>query len=674
VITTASAGHAGGGPNWRADIDGLRAVAILAVVGFHFFPYWLPTGFIGVDIFFVISGYLVTRILLAAHAAGSFSILSFYAARIRRIFPALALVLVTVMVAGWAALYADERVALGRHVLAGAGFVANLLLWRENGYFDAAIEAKPLAHLWSLGVEEQFYLLWPLVLALVVASRYRVWPIAVLAAASFLANVMLVDQAQHTVFYLPVFRFWELLAGALLAVAEAESLLAPLARRAASVSAGGFALLAAGILLVPGSAGFPGAWAALPVLGATLVIAAGPQAPLNRLLLSNRCMVGIGLVSYPLYLWHWPLLSFVRIVFQVEPGVPAMAALLVLSFLLAWVTWKLVEAPVRAPRQGPRKAMVLGALMAAVAIAGLRFDVAGGAVPGDRAWVATTSIRPEVLLERNTDLAEGCGLVDPAARSLVRYCLHDARGPERFALVGDSKAQVLFNGLARTSSPGGRWLFVGGALQHGGLVPALSERPQHRHAQPAVRAALGALARNPRIETVVVATATRALFQLPREDSIEDLAQGPNRDAALEGLRAFTGELLRAGKKVVLLVDNPTLPDVRKCLLPERFRALQPLADRFGRSVAAGCKLSPQRHRELSRPYLDLLEEVRRMAPGRIAIFDTVPLLCDLDQGSCPSSDRVAPLYSYTDHISDHAAGKIGAALNAQLGASGSLP
>ena len=152
------------GRGYRAGIDGLRAVAVLAVVGYHFFPQWLPAGFVGVDGFFVISGYLITGIILERIDAGRFSILDFYARRIRRIFPALAIVLLAVAAIGWKLLYRDEYKFLGNHVAVGAGFATNILLWSETGYFDQAAEAKPLLHLWSLGVEEQFYLVWPFAL------------------------------------------------------------------------------------------------------------------------------------------------------------------------------------------------------------------------------------------------------------------------------------------------------------------------------------------------------------------------------------------------------------------------------------------------------------------------------------------------------------------------------
>src|ERR1022692_4879442 len=204
--------------SYRPDIDGLRALAIVAVVIFHAFPRWLPGGFVGVDIFFVISGYLITGIILKAQSGEGFSLLEFYSRRIKRIFPALIAVLTFCLVAGWYVLLADEYEALGKHIAAGAGYVSNFVLMSEAGYFDIASELKPLLHLWSLGIEEQFYLIWPLLLIL--ALRVNINPLALtvlLLAISFLLNIANIEQRPTEVFYLPIFRSWELLIGAILA-------------------------------------------------------------------------------------------------------------------------------------------------------------------------------------------------------------------------------------------------------------------------------------------------------------------------------------------------------------------------------------------------------------------------------------------------------------------------
>ena len=206
--------------HYRPDIDGLRAVAVLSVVIFHAFPNVLRSGFVGVDIFFVISGYLITSIILEGLERDRFSFATFYARRIRRIFPALLVVLATCLIAGWFLLLPDEYSLLGKHTLAGAGFVSNIALWLEANYFDAAADTKILLHLWSLGVEEQYYLFWPVVLW--AAWRYGLrlrWLFVILFACSFAYNVQATRANSVVAFYSPLSRFWELGAGGILAFA-----------------------------------------------------------------------------------------------------------------------------------------------------------------------------------------------------------------------------------------------------------------------------------------------------------------------------------------------------------------------------------------------------------------------------------------------------------------------
>jgi peptidoglycan/LPS O-acetylase OafA/YrhL len=377
-------------PAYRKDIDGLRAVAVLAVLGFHAFPEFVPGGFVGVDVFFVISGYLISTIILGNLRRGSFRFADFYARRVRRIFPALAVVLAASLAIGWFLLLGDEYQQLGQHVLAGAGFVANLLLWHESGYFDVDSALKPLLHLWSLGVEEQFYLVWPLALWLGWRARWNVGLlIAAVLLASFAWNVALLRSDPTAAFYAPGARFWELMLGALLAQwtlvatgdgdagdARRDRSTALRARRVELpwlghvLSLAGIGLIAASLLLLSSRHPFPG-WRALPpALGGLLLLAAGPGAACNRWLLSNRAMVFIGAISYPLYLWHWPLLAFARIRSGVEPDATVRVALLALAFVLAWGTWRLVEHPIRFGGHRRAKVAIASAAMGIAAIAG----------------------------------------------------------------------------------------------------------------------------------------------------------------------------------------------------------------------------------------------------------------------------------------------------------------
>lgn len=205
--------------NYRPDIDGLRALAVMLVVGFHMFPNILVNGFIGVDIFFVISGYLITGIILEGLHSKKFNFLEFYARRIRRIFPSLILVLCACFFAGWFILFKEEYAQLGLHILGGGGFFSNWILLLESGYFDNAGHTKPLLHLWSLSIEEQFYIAWPLVLWFGYRRKWNILRVTIgIAAASLFLNVIEINFNPTTTFYLPFTRFWELLFGALLAI------------------------------------------------------------------------------------------------------------------------------------------------------------------------------------------------------------------------------------------------------------------------------------------------------------------------------------------------------------------------------------------------------------------------------------------------------------------------
>jgi peptidoglycan/LPS O-acetylase OafA/YrhL len=355
---------------YRRDIDGLRAIAVLFVIGFHYFPSVFRGGFVGVDVFFVISGFLITSLIHQDVAAGRFSIAEFYERRIRRIFPALILVLLVALVMGFLFMLPDAYRTLGLNGAASAGFVANIALWMQQNYFAPSAELNPLLHIWSLGVEEQFYLVWPLIL-MVLARRRAMLPVAVgLAALSFLDNIVRSGSDPISAFFLPFSRFWELGAGAVLALLQARADRPVHSREWAGWA--GLLLLALAMVTIDHDRAFPGWWALLPVAGAALLIAAGENARPNRILLSHRALVYIGLISYPLYLWHWPLLVFARIIrFQKEPTIIMSIGLIVAAGLLAHLTYKLIERPIRSAGRLSVKAVALSVLLAVVGCLGL---------------------------------------------------------------------------------------------------------------------------------------------------------------------------------------------------------------------------------------------------------------------------------------------------------------
>ncbi|MCF6782316.1 acyltransferase family protein [Stutzerimonas stutzeri] len=347
---------------YRPDIDGLRAVAVLSVVIYHAFPSLLKGGFIGVDIFFVISGFLISTIIFNSLGNNKFSLREFYARRIRRIFPALILVLASTYALGWLTLTAEEFRQLGKHIFSGSIFVSNFALWDEAGYFDKSADLKPLLHLWSLGIEEQFYIAWPIIIYACWKLGIRLLPILLLAtAASFALNISGARYDEAATFFSPQTRFWELLCGSLLAwitLHRAETLTSikrHIDRRiklgGASFSDNATATIGVGLLIfgfvrIDEEAIFPGMLALIPVGGAALLILAGPTNWISKGLLKRKPMVWVGLISFPLYLWHWPIISFFRIHGD-EPGAVALAIAIALSVGLAWVTYSLVERPLR---------------------------------------------------------------------------------------------------------------------------------------------------------------------------------------------------------------------------------------------------------------------------------------------------------------------------------------
>ncbi len=358
---------------YRPDIDGLRAIAVLAVVGFHLFPESIVAGFVGVDIFFVISGFLITQIIQRELADGTFTFRGFYARRIKRIFPALLLVMATSLIAGWFLLFPTKYAQLGKHVLAGATFVSNFVLRAEGGYFDSSHYTKPFLHLWSLAIEEQFYIIWPLFLWMFSGARHVLYAgTAALLLGSFYANIHTIETSPISAFFLPHTRFWELGTGA--AIAYFFRTPDPLAMTTSEkgnrnlLSLLGALFLCFSISMLSGDS-FPGGWALAPTGGAAFIICAGQQAWLNRHVLSNRILVLLGLISYPLYLWHWVLIAFARMTLPTVEMKTLALPILAASLALAWLTYSVVEKPVRHSSSRNLPLILLG-LMIILGLAG----------------------------------------------------------------------------------------------------------------------------------------------------------------------------------------------------------------------------------------------------------------------------------------------------------------
>lgn len=373
---------------YRPSIDGLRAIAVLLVIGFHVFPNAVPGGFIGVDVFFVISGFLISTILYGEFnrpgKGGGRVIAEFYGRRIRRIFPSLALVLAVCYVLGFRELFAAPFMALCQGIVASVAFCLNLVASRETGYFDADAVSKPLLHIWSLGVEEQFYLVWPVLIWATAKTRIRLLPVVTfLAGCSFFMNYYRMGASAAQAFYLPQMRFWELSIGSIAAIAypltskwlahgAQQPSQQPIGRFrrprwvAHALSALGICLIGGGVVLIKRNFNIPGAWMLLPTLGTAFVICAGESAWTNRRILAHPAAVWIGLISYPLYLWHWPLLTFSRLTWHNGDTTVHRLGAVLLSVVLAWCTYHFIEVPIRRGPKGPKRVLIPSAAMLAV--------------------------------------------------------------------------------------------------------------------------------------------------------------------------------------------------------------------------------------------------------------------------------------------------------------------
>ncbi|WP_219095985.1 acyltransferase family protein [Pseudomonas sp. UMAB-40] len=464
-------------PKYRPDIDGLRAIAVLSVVAFHAFPSLIKGGFVGVDEFFVISGFLISTIILGNLENNKFSFINFYSRRINRIFPALLLVLISTLIVGWFVLLADEYTQLGKHIAGGSAFISNFVLRGEAGYFDNSADTKPLIHLWSLGIEEQFYLIWPLMIWAAFKTRLNTLILIILVGCASLAlNIINITVDPVATFYSPQTRFWELLIGSFLAyVTMYKSQLFPKWRGVSGPrirniqSFIGLACLVSAFTLTTKGDHFPGWWALLPTTGAALIIAAGPFTSFNRIVLSNKILVWLGLISFPLYLWHWPLLSFVHII---EGGVekPATRMLAVsVAVLLAWLTYKYIEQPLRHGGKGNIKTIILTGLMLITGLTGyityandgFKFRLSDRAEFSDYFENSLPERKYFTTLNIKENFRVDCEFYDAAAylngestnapvKEINKSC-YQKQNPDSKSLFiwGDSHAQQLYSGLKK---------------------------------------------------------------------------------------------------------------------------------------------------------------------------------------------------------------------------------
>lgn len=631
---------------YRPDIDGLRAIAVSLVVLFHAYPTFLTGGFIGVDVFFVISGYLITKIIANDLQQNRFSFRRFYEKRILRIFPALILVLLACLVLGYYTLLAREYKPLGKHVLGGATYISNFLLMKEAGYFDSSSELKALLHLWSLAIEEQFYLVWPVVLTVAVATRrnlHRV--IGVAALLSFGLCIYYSKQYPEAVFFNPVTRCWELFIGAFVSFVprpdssgsgststSTTSIPRPTQQNIFSVL--GLLLIAGSGMVFKSTDIFPSWRALLPCVGASLVILAGKDAIINRLLLGARPVVYVGLISYPLYLWHWPALYFARILSNDQLDATVIGSALLLSLAAAAATFHFVENRVR---HSPSKYVPM-ALLAILLLIGMAGGLVYKAKGLPQRFPALETVAKNVgsfdWYENGYDNNPAC--IQLLDNKFPEYCnLMDLERPATIALLGDSTANHFFLGFADAItelSTTENLLQIG----KGGCPPLLDidasrdtgmnlcnqttdDALKYVDAAPSIHTVLLSMTGATYMNETLTAVANKAEYFRVRSLSNPAL-DDPEQIFAI-AIRKTVKHLLASHKKVVFVMSIPALD-----FIPEDCVDIRPVSIKG--TKRASCEVDRATVDKFNSGYRNMVFRVLKEFP-QVKVWDPYPLVCD---------------------------------------------
>ncbi|MEZ5751830.1 MAG: acyltransferase family protein [Paracoccaceae bacterium] len=582
--------------SYRPEIDGLRAIAVMSVVVFHAYEPALPGGFVGVDIFFVISGFLITSIIAKEIADGSFSIATFYERRIRRIFPSLFVVLLACIPFAWILMTPGQLRDFSQSVLATGTFLSNIYFFLKTGYFEQDSHVLPLLHTRSLAVEEQYYVLFPLLMLLLARGRHSV-TVAVLALLAFGSLALSIlwgsSHAMMNFFLLPS-RGWELLSGALLALVfpTVRPFLEDRPRLRAGIEVAGIVGLLHGLLFITSHDPFPGLLALPAVWGTVALIASMKPDRMAGRVLSSKLAVGIGMISYSAYLWHQPLFAFARIRWGVLPPV-ALVGLIALTLILAFLSWRFVERPFR-NRQWLRRGTVLwlgAAMIGAMAVVGgighlqkgfpNRFD------QQTLALAATAAPSPR----RAECHTEGVDYRRPSDG-----CIYGT-GTPTWAVLGDSHGVELALALGETLGSRNQGLLH---LTFSGCPPAIDFPYDNPGCREWTNDAVEYLELTPQISNVLIVY--RAAFHLygehgPLAHDLAALHQGTAplflrdrtpeaaREAYWNGLRGIVDRLVTAGKTVYVLGPVPELPVHVERIIFDTTRSIGDRSDAPGASV-----------------------------------------------------------------------------------------
>jgi peptidoglycan/LPS O-acetylase OafA/YrhL len=656
----------------RRDIDGLRSIAVLAVVGYHCKLLGVAGGFVGVDVFFAISGYLICSLILRDLDRGRFSIARFYERRCKRILPALFAVLLFCIVASLLIVSPYEAATVGKGIMGSAVSISNVQFYREGNYFYSGGTLNPLLMTWSLAVEEQFYLGFPLIM-LLLYKRSKKHLFAILTALciiSLLLSIRMEFTHPEFNFYLPFTRAWELGTGALLAFYEARR---PALWRGAQwhqdlLSWLGLGLILSSIALYTPAVRFPGYEAIPPVLGAVILLSTR-NGGANRLL-SLPPFVAVGLISYSLYLWHWPLLSFAAIISPVPITPINRLFLMILAFSAAVLSYFFVEQPFRT-RAAPNVARVLAMYAMGIAC----FALLGGALYLSRGLPQRAPALAAV--ERSIDLGRDHACFTMREDKLNRKpeCFPHASAVPVVALLGDSHAEALDGALRAYANSHGYHLMVLAMpacppLQ--GVTRYADDAPQFaRECAFFNQLAMATVASRPDVKLVLLAGDWPMVVEdrfLPVEYRSDPFTTTSEQHVTylLQGLRAEIGALESSGKQVILVDDTPSLlfnplSHYRYAEIPVRRFLVDLLGHPIQNALATSVSRSEAINPAAEKARIEILSLTK--TDPRLRVIDTKSIFCNRTQ--CPISDGQDLYYSDNNHVSPFGADKIVSAIDA---------
>ena len=666
---------------YRSDIDGLRAIACISVVIFHAFPEYLKGGFVGVDIFFVISGYLISSIiyrnLFDIENPGKLHLIDFYIKRVRRIFPALITILCTTLILGYFVLLPEEYMLLGKHVFGGSLYINNIMLFFESGsYFNPESNAKPLLHLWSLGVEEQFYLIFPIFLWIIYKTRQNfILVLTIFTITSFaLCKIEISNHNQSAAFYLPWCRFWELSIGAILSyivfykkdfinnikcLLEKVVIKRVLFKNANAqanenilnniLSIIGLTLIIIAIATIKNNYKFPGTRALLPVLGAIFIIAAGKKAFINRYILSNRIFVFLGLISYPLYLWHWPLLSFAYVCDNFETKAWIKIIAIIAAIGLSILTYLFIEPPLR---YGKRKIFSLIFLLSSLYCIGFI------------GFIITISLQKEYKYEEERNSTLSAELLKRENECQLHFnkwniktdipnfwfniisCKMKSK-EDNIALIGDSHAGTYYLGIANLFPD--RKISV---FPEENAAPFYDVRTGARDTEPFrenyknINKALDYIRNNDSYKVVILAHTPLSSYsdtEYMGTDINLPYSKANSFPTLKIAIKKTVDKLLSSGKKVIFTLDNPALPNRKtNCVYRPITISFKPKCEFDKQFYTNTIEIQ-----EYNRFIKNLINT--DYPDGNVDFVDLAQILCD--ENKCYEGINNKPLYEDQNHL-----------------------